>query len=161
MSAFHFIADTNASGAHDTSIVVNGETAVSSVNIVPRIKIGKVHVSHPQFHGEVLKLAMTVGNAHGTHMVSLGEKKLENFSAIRNHSIGVCYDFHILSHESDTGWHQPGRALHFHYTESACAAFGKTVQVTQCWNVDSILAGDGQNRLVLTGRYVLVIDLEH
>jgi hypothetical protein len=130
VGALYLVTYPHATRAKDTTIVVRNKARMRSVDFEFLIQIRHPDVRHPLALRHRLKLAMAIRDTHCAHMVALGEKKLENHTAILAQALAVGNNLHILVNARNACRQEFVHAFDFHQTHAASPDWCKARQVT-------------------------------
>ena len=114
--------------------------------------------STPQLLGQVLQLAVVVGDADRADVVALDEQHLDDRPAVLVEPLRVGRDLHALGDRGRAGRSELVRARDLDDAQAARARVGQAVEVAQRRDVDAVLACDGEDRLALGAGDVGAVD---
>ena len=160
MRPLNLIANPHAAQAEDTAVMIDGEAAVRGIDGQLRIKIIVMDMGDPEFHRQVLQLAVAVRHTHGTDMVTLGKQQFENLPAVIDDPRGIGYDHHILAGKGDAGGEQLGNTLHLDNTQAAGSALRQAIKMTEGRNGYVVLPGNFKNGFILAGTDIPIVYLK-
>jgi hypothetical protein len=124
------------------------------------MSIGDPNVVDAASLSQGLKLAVAVGDAHGADVVALGEKQLDDGSAVPPKPLAGGGDLHPLRHPRGAGGEEPALTLQLHHAEPAGAPDTQPFQIAKARDGDLVLPAYLDNRLVLPGGEVLSVDVQ-
>ena len=148
MGALDLVTDPHTAGAHDTAVVVDGEQRVAGVDPDPGVDRWQLEVGEPKGLGQVLELAVVVGHAHRADVVALHEQHLDDRAPVGGQPLGMGGHLHALLDHGHTGRQQFAGGADLDHAQPAGADVAEAVQVAQGRDLDAVLGGHVQDRLV-------------
>ena len=158
--AFDLGADTNAAGAEDAAVVVEGEALVRGIDGELRVAIGQPYMGETLLLGESLELAVAIGDADRADVVALGKEKFEDVAAIFLKAFGIGEHLHAFEDGGDTGWQQLGGAGDLNHADAACADITEAVEMAEGGYFDVVLASDFEDGLPAAAADFVAVDGE-
>ena len=140
--------------------MVDDKALVAGVDLDQRLEGRQVEVGQPELFGQALQLAVVVRHAHRADVVALHEEHLDSGAAILLESRGVGHHCHALFDRRHTGREELVGTGHLDDTESAGADIGEPVQVTKRRDMDGVLLGDVEDRLIRVASDIEAVDDE-
>ena len=101
---------------------------------------------------------MVVDHADGTLVIPLGRQEGDDHLPVLLQTIGVGVDDHAFQGACGAGGSEFAPSFHFHQAEPAGADIRNAVQMAECGNVDSVLPGDLQQRLIVLCAELFAVD---
>ena len=160
VGALDLAADPHAADAHDAAVVVDREERMDGVDADRRVDDRQLEVVDLQVLGEVLELAVVVGDADRADVVALEEQHLGDRPAVLDELLGGRRDLHALGDGGRAGRGELGRAGDLDDAQPARARVGQPVEVAHRRDVDAVLGGDREDRLAVVPGHVGAVDPE-
>jgi hypothetical protein len=120
--------------------------------------IRKMHRADTQGCGHRLQLAVAIGNAYGTNVISFDQKQLNRNLPVLREFWGICSDRHSVLNRRGAGRQQSINTLHFHDAQATSSNGRETLQIAECGDVFAVSLGSLQNRLPLESADQLAVD---
>lgn len=158
MHSFDFVAHPHAASAEHAAVVVDPEERVRNINVAARKGIIEAHVIHADGNRQVLQFAMTIGDAHRTHVIALGKEEFDDHAAILAQTFRIGAHHHLFDHRRHACRAQRATALDLDQAEPAGADVAHAIEVTERWDRDAVLTRCLEDRLALPRTDQLIVD---
>src|SRR5665648_104538 len=158
MRTLDLVADAHAAQARDAAVVVDREKGVTGVDADHGADERQLEVVYLQLLGQVLQIAMIVGDADSADVVALEEQHLNDRPAVPGELLGGGSDVHSLGDERGARRRELVRTRDLDHAQAARAGIGEPIEVTHRRDVDAVLHGNSEDRLAIGPGNVDTVD---